>query len=74
MEGLGVVHGALLLINLGHVSISRSICISVRAYEELASHQNENAASSAGLGVKSSDLVLHLLERETLQKKRIVRI
>lgn len=74
MEGLGVVHGALLLIDLGHVSISRVFCALAKPYQELAGHQNEDAAASTGLGIKGCDLVLHLLERETLQIKENVRM
>lgn len=39
-----------------------------RTYQELSSHQHEDAAASAGLGIKGGNLVLHLLEREALQR------
>lgn len=49
-----------MLVNIG-------ACVPAKTYQELTSHQYEDAAASAGLGIESRNLVLHLLEREALK-------
>ena len=75
LESLGVVHGALLLVNLfkeivSHAGLRETLKAIVSSYQELASHQDDNTAiDQAGLGIEGRDLVLDLLEGEALSSQ-----
>ena len=69
LEGLGVVHRTLLLINLDFSLDSArlyGVC-TLATHQESASYEDDDAAFVHGrLGIKGGHLVLDLLERQSL--------
>ena len=72
LEGLRIVHRALLLIDLERTTVSsrRLDEIRIASYQKLASHQNDDAAfDHGGLSIEGGDLVLDLLEGKRLLRQ-----
>lgn len=77
LEALGVVHGLLLLIDLlVEKLISQENRRSHRhsTYQEGTGNQHNNAISAGGLGIEGSNLVLNLLEGQSLESQKSVSI
>ena len=80
LECLGVVHGALLLIDLKATERIPLVSsyesskeggerVLARAYQELSGDEDQDTVVESGLGIEGRDLVLDLLEGETLKRK-----